>query len=72
MLSKTETSCSAPSFVDDGLANGRAALEAPSEDLRLFGEWSPSEGGSFFFIAMRPGPGARTCRRDQSGNRVNR
>lgn len=72
MLSKTETSCSAPSFVDDGLANGRAALEAPSEDLRLFAEWSPSEGGSFFFIAMRPGPGARTCRRDQSGNRVNR
>ena len=65
MPSESETSYSASAFADGGLANGRAVLEAPSEDLRLFGEWSPSEGGSFFFIAMRPGPGARACRRDR-------
>jgi hypothetical protein len=66
MLRESETSCSASVLTDDDLAYRCAALEAPSEKFRLFGEGSPSDGDSFFFIAMRVSrPGARACRRQR-------
>ena len=66
MLSESKTSCSAFAFADDGLVNRCAALEVLSEEFRLFGEGSLSEGDSFFFIAMRVSrPGARARRHDR-------
>jgi hypothetical protein len=63
MLRKIETSCSATAFVDNDPVT---ALAGPSDELRLFEEWSPSEGDSFFYIAMGiSDPRVRACRRDR-------
>ena len=63
MLSDCETSFTATAFVEDDSVEGFAVV-SPAHELRLFGDRSPCEGDSFFYIAMRVSrPGARACRR---------
>jgi hypothetical protein len=62
MLSDSETSFTATAFVEDVSGEG-CAVVSPAHELRLFGDRSPCEGDSFFYIAMRPSrPKARTRR----------
>jgi hypothetical protein len=62
MLSDSEASFTATEFVDDDTVEG-CAVASPAHELRLFGDRSPCEGDSFFYIAMRSsGPRARTRR----------
>lgn len=64
MLSDIETSCSATALVDNDPANGFAAVAAPADELRVSRVWSPSEGDSFFYIAMGISePRVRACGR---------
>ena len=57
MLNEIETRGSATTFVGidavDELDEGPTVFAAPSDALRLARKGSPSEGDSFFYIAMR-------------------
>jgi hypothetical protein len=54
MLSEIETRGPAAAFVGiDAIDETRTVLVAPSHALRLSRKGSPSEGDSYFYIAMR-------------------
>lgn len=54
MLSEIETSGSATAFFgSDAVDEARTVFAPPSDAFRLSRKGSPSEGDSFFYIAMR-------------------